>query len=49
MADEPSNWSRAELDLETLAMLIVLIRELYEATGQWPTATALRAALRKPS
>ena len=44
-----SNWTMAEPDLETLRLILLLVRELYEATGIWPTATQLRAALRRPS
>lgn len=45
-----SNWSNAEaITLEDLRLILLLTRELYEASGDWPTATTLRAALRKPS
>jgi hypothetical protein len=45
-----SNWTDAEaIDLETLRLILMLVKELYEASGVWPTATTLRAALRKPS
>ena len=45
-----SNWSMADdLNLETLRLILLLVRELYEASGQWPSATELRAALRRPS
>ncbi len=45
------NWQdayEAEFSLETLRLIIDMIRELYEASGRWPNATELRAALRKP-
>ena len=38
----------AVLPLETLRLLITLIREYYEQHGQWPSATALRGLLRRP-
>jgi len=53
MASESSRvsaWSMAdEIDLDTLRLILLLVKEIYEASGIWPTATQLRAALRKPS
>ena len=37
------------IDPQTLQLLIALIREHYEQTGNWPTAVQLRALLLKPS
>lgn len=37
------------LPLETLAHLIQLIRSYYEHWGRWPSATEVRALLKKPS
>ena len=49
MPETPSNWAQAtEPDLELLRLILLLTRELYELRGTWPTATELRAALRKP-
>ena len=36
------------LTLEELRLLIHMVRETYEQTGRYPSATELRAALRKP-
>lgn len=49
-AERRSNWTQADqIDLETIRLIALLQREMYEHTGAWPTATALRAALRQPS
>ena len=55
MIDDPpplSNWDNASqprgLDLETRRLIVLLVREHYEQSGQWPTPTELRAALRRP-
>ncbi len=48
---ERGSWDLAydeNFSLETLRLIIDLIRELYEASGRWPSATELRASLRKP-
>ena len=55
MADEDrreverrSNWTAAEVDLETIRLILLLAFEIYDATGHRPTATELRAAMRHP-
>jgi hypothetical protein len=35
-------------DLETIRLLLLLAKELYEATGTWPSATALQTAMKRP-
>jgi hypothetical protein len=37
------------LDLDTLNLIILLIKEFYEANGRWLTAKELRALMLKPS
>lgn len=48
-SDRVSNWTMAEVDLETIRLILLLTKELYEATGRWPTASDIRAAMRHPS
>lgn len=53
MPDDPDrargNWAGAtEPDLETLRLVIQLVREYHELTGAWPSAMELRASLRRP-
>ncbi len=48
---ERGSWDLAydeNFSLETLRLIIDLVKEFYEAAGRYPTATELRAALKKP-
>ncbi len=45
------NWDAAYeegFSLETLRLVIELVKEFYEASGRWMTATELRAAMKRP-
>ena len=48
--DHPSNWQDALvlLDLETLRLILLLVKEHYELTGEFLTATQLRAMMQQP-
>lgn len=50
MPDDPTNWKAAceALDLETLRLVALIVREVYEHEGRWPTATEIRAKLHRP-
>ena len=44
-----SNWWLSTLDMSTLELILLLIREHYELTGEWPTPAQLRVLLSNPS
>ena len=46
----PSYWYHAAADqeLDHLQLILLLVRELYEASGRWPSAKELQRALRHP-
>lgn len=50
MADDPSNWRQAldARDLETLRLIVLLVKEHHELTGSWLKASDLRAKLTQP-
>lgn len=35
-------------DLETIRLIVLLVREWHEQTGTWPTATEIRVKLGRP-
>lgn len=44
-----NNWQDATLpSLEVIRLILLVQRELYEATGSWPSAAAVLEKLRKP-
>jgi len=44
----PSNWADATADLDTLALVILFVRERYELSGVWITAAQLQTAMSHP-
>lgn len=50
MPDDRSNWKQAleVMDLETLRLIVLLVKEHHELTGSWLTASDLRAKLAQP-